>query len=408
MKPFARFLYVLSLTAFCAACGGGGGGSVSSPTPPPVVNASPGGIWTGIDSDGDLIAAFVTETGRFHFIDEFGNQGSRTLSVSNGNDVTGNFQLVTEFGFTFPDGTTLADCTLSGTVTERQTMSVTVNCTTTAGLQDQITVVLDYNALYERDSSLATIAGIYDDGSGVVTDIASDGTIFEQDPVSGCVTIGQVSVIDPAFNAYDFQFGFSNCIGQDTIFNGSSFVGIGTLDNIVTAEVLIVAATGDVAGILVSFVSVSERLSAPPPPPPQAPCHLSTSFEFNATGPFCIGTSPFIATFSSGVTKSVGQSDLYSSGDFSWHVLSGTSATVTFETLPSTVTFFVRTEFAGTVSDIQILDENDDLIMSVTPTNVFQQIIVNRDPGQTLIGSIVITSISGGDVVIDDFNFVVN
>jgi len=86
----------------------------------------------------------------------------------------------------------------------------------------------------------------------------------------------------------------------------------------------------------------------------------------------------------------------------------GYRATVTFETLPSTVTFFVRTEFAGTVSDIQILDENDDLIMSVTPTNVFQQVIVNRDPGQTLIGSIVVTSTSGGDVVIDDFIFVIS
>ncbi len=86
-------------------------------------------------------------------------------------------------------------------------------------------------------------------------------------------------------------------------------------------------------------------------------------------------------------------------------MLSGTSATVTFETLPSTVTFFVRTEFAGTVSDIQILDENDNFIMSVTPTNVFEQVIVNRDPGETLIGSVVVTSTSGGDVVIDDFVF---
>jgi len=140
-------------------------------------------------------------------------------------------------------------------------------------------------------------------------------------------------------------------------------------------------------------------------PPAQSTCHLSTSFEFNATGPFCIGTSPFTATFSSGETKSLGQPGLYSSGNFAWHVLSGTSATVTFETMPSTLTFFVRTEFAGTVSDIQILDENDDLIMPVTPTNVFQQVIVNRDPGQTLIGSIVVTSTSGGDVVIDDFTF---
>jgi hypothetical protein len=143
------------------------------------------------------------------------------------------------------------------------------------------------------------------------------------------------------------------------------------------------------------------------PLPTESTCETSTSFEFNATGPFCIGTSPFIATFSSGVTKSVGQDDLYSSGDFSWHVLSGTSATVTFETLPSTVTFFVRTEFMGTVSDIQILDENGDLITPVTPDDVFQQVVVNRVPGQTIIGSIVVMSISGGDVVIDDFIFVI-
>ena len=140
-------------------------------------------------------------------------------------------------------------------------------------------------------------------------------------------------------------------------------------------------------------------------PPTQATCNLSTSFEFNATGPFCIGTSPFTATFSSGTSKSEGDQDLYSSGDFAWHVLSGTSAMVTFETSPSTVTFFVRAENAGTVSDIQILDENDDSIMSITPTIVFQQVVVNRDPGQTLIDTIVVTSTSGGDVVIDDFVF---
>ncbi len=33
MKPFARFLCVLSLTAFCVACGGGGGGG-DAPAPP--------------------------------------------------------------------------------------------------------------------------------------------------------------------------------------------------------------------------------------------------------------------------------------------------------------------------------------------------------------------------------------
>jgi len=281
MKAFTRYLYVLIWTVFCVSCGGGGGGAAPF-VPPPVINASPGGIWTGIDSDGDLVIALVTETGRFNFLDEFGNQGSGILSVSNGNDVAGNFQLVTPLGITFPDGTTLADCTLSGTVSERLTMTVTADCTTMAGLQDQITVTLDYETIYERDSSLATIAGMYNDGSGIVTEIASDGTIFEQDPVSGCVTNGQVNIIDPAFNAYDVQFGFSNCTGQFTNLNGTSFVGIATLDNTVTPEALIVAATGDVAGTLVSFVSVSERLPPqPPPPPPPVPLQLDDERVFD-------------------------------------------------------------------------------------------------------------------------------
>ncbi len=124
-------------------------------------------------------------------------------------------------------------------------------------------------------------------------------------------------------------------------------------------------------------------------------------------GPSVSGTSPYTATFSSGVTKASGRSDYYSSGDYAWHVLNETSATVTFETLPSTLTFYVRGEIASTVSDIQVLDENGDLIMQMAPTNILQQVIVNRAVGQTIIGSVVITSTSGGDVVIDDFIFLI-
>ena len=156
-----------------------------------------------------------------------------------------------------------------GTVAERQTITVTVNCTTTAGLQSQSALTLNYDAQYERDSSLSVIAGNYDD-FGLVINIDANGVLFEQDPVSGCVNNGQVSIIDTAFNAYDFQFGFSNCTGQFAILNGASFVGIATLDNTVTPEVLIVGATGDIAGTLVSFVGFSGRLSAPPPPAPMS------------------------------------------------------------------------------------------------------------------------------------------
>ena len=136
-----------------------------------------------------------------------------------------------------------------------------------------------------------------------------------------------------------------------------------------------------------------------------AAADVFTSFEFNAAGPFTDSSwaSPYIATFSAGTAETRGDADLYSTGDFAWHVPS--SAIVTFETLPSTLTFDVRTEFAGDVSNIDILDENGALIQNVVPANAFQKISVIRGAGQTLIGSVEVTSTSGGDVIIDDLTF---
>jgi hypothetical protein len=139
-------------------------------------------------------------------------------------------------------------------------MSVTVDCNTTAGLQILSAVTLDYDVLYERDSLLAAIAGNFDDGSGNVLDIAADGTIFKQDAGTGCTTNGQVTIIDSAFNVYDVEYEISSCVGQDIVFNGSTFTGLATLDDTSVPEQLIIAATGDVAGTTVSVVDIAERL----------------------------------------------------------------------------------------------------------------------------------------------------
>ena len=201
-----------------------------------------------------------------HFIDEDLRQGAGILNVSNGNEVDSIFHFVTQPGSTFPDGTTSANCTLSGTVSERQNMTVTVSCMTVAGLHNQITATLKYEALYERDSSLATIAGNFQ-GVKEVLNIAGDGTIFSQDAGTGCVANGQVSIIDSNFGAYDFEFMYSNCVGQSAVLNGSSFVGIALLDDTVMPEALDVAAIGDMDGDIpsfeghfISFVQTLERL----------------------------------------------------------------------------------------------------------------------------------------------------
>ncbi|NNC56857.1 MAG: hypothetical protein HKO12_04825, partial [Woeseiaceae bacterium] len=88
--------------------------------------ASPGGFWEGSDSDGGPINLLVTETGRFHLVDNDLNQGSGILNVSDTNDVDASFQFVTEPGSTFADSTTSTFCSLSGTLVERQSMTVTV------------------------------------------------------------------------------------------------------------------------------------------------------------------------------------------------------------------------------------------------------------------------------------------
>ena len=250
---------VLFLAASLTGCGGGGGGGGGGTVNPPVTNVSPGGFWFGVDSNGSDIGAVVTETGRFHFLsyDDL-SQGNGILSVSNGNNLSGNFQLITQFGWIFADGTTLADCTLSGTVNERQSMAVTVNCTTTASTQTQTTATLDYENEYDRDSSLATISGNYQ-GESSVLNIAGDGTFFAQDPADGCVVSGQVQIINSSFNVYDVEFGYSSCIGEAAILNGSVFVGLASLDNTVSPEELGVAATGDVGGVLISFIQFLPR-----------------------------------------------------------------------------------------------------------------------------------------------------
>jgi hypothetical protein len=179
--------------------------------------------------------------------------------------------------------------------------------------------------------------------------------------------------------------------------------------------------------LLLVFVGACSSGGSTPPPPPQPPPpapaaqdpggiwdgqsvtaaapDVFTSFEFTAAGPFSVGVAPFTATYSNGNAESRGIPTFYISGFNSWHVLIGTSATVTFGTLPSSVNFFVRTENATDVSEIQIRDENTNLIQTIVPTNAFQEITINSGPGEPLIGSVDVISTSGGDVVIDDFTF---
>ena len=225
-----RYLLLL-LSMFIAACDAEHG---LVKIEEPVVNQALGGIWGGgeyllIATDGGQVLWWEPVAGRFGY-------GTATATETS---LTATFTLVGVSVPEFPvppgyDGT-LASCVATGTIQERQSMTVSVGCTDSDGDEflSAPDMTLTYMSIYDRDSSLATIAGLYDIGFNVpsILDINADGTLFSQEAVIECVTNGQVDIIDPDFNLYAVSLAMSNCNDDTAWLNGMSGTGFFSLDN---------------------------------------------------------------------------------------------------------------------------------------------------------------------------------
>lgn len=254
-----RMYGVFALSIISLAACGGGGGSGGGNSKPSVPNAAVGGAWVGTDSLGNEILALSTETGRVHWvIPATGEQGFGTGST-NGNDVVINYTYVAPIGYTLNDGSTSASCTATGTIRARQSLILSTQCNLSSGGSFTNSATLNFDSLYNLDSSLTMVSGNYDD-FGLVLTVSANGEIFEQDPSSGCVVNGQVSVINPSYNAYDVTYSFSNCIGSYAFLNGSTFTGLGILDTTVAPQQVTVGVTGTVSGITYSIVFTLPKL----------------------------------------------------------------------------------------------------------------------------------------------------
>jgi hypothetical protein len=120
------------------------------------------------------------------------------------------------------------------------------------------TFSLAYDALYDRDSSLATISGSFSGPSGTVVTVDADGSIFSQDATTGCVVNGKASIIDAAYNMYRVQYTYGNCTGDLAALNGLTFAGLAALDNSVTPEQAIIAVTHESDTVL-GVVEILDR-----------------------------------------------------------------------------------------------------------------------------------------------------
>jgi hypothetical protein len=250
MKLLPRTIVVLPLAVDLCACGGGGGYGGS----PSATNQSPGGIWTvqyvqgSGPTAGDTMdaKALVTETGDVYFAvvntvngcteRGFGNvtvNGSALSGSLSNAMVTWSANAAVNTSCKYPDGSTSGTTTLSGTVTQRSSLTVTDTLTTSAGTSGTATHTWSYSGLYSEMPSLATIAGNYTDGSNTLT-VNSNGAIFEQDPTTGCVLNGQASIVNSSYNAYALSFSYASCTGTAAVLNGQTGTGFGYYDDSVS------------------------------------------------------------------------------------------------------------------------------------------------------------------------------
>jgi hypothetical protein len=190
----------------------------------------------------------VRESGQFHFIQADGTQLVGSLSTS-GDELSATFVGYAPFDEKFDDDSTTGVGTLSGSLDEGSSISADISFTTSRGNTTHSTIALSYDPIYERDSSLESVAGNYlDTENNVVINVNSDGELFSQDPETHCIINGRVSVIDRAFNLYRVAYTFSNCKGHHKDLNDKAAEGLATLDDTRSPEALIMGVEVPAAG----------------------------------------------------------------------------------------------------------------------------------------------------------------
>lgn len=206
-----RISLVFLLGISLIACGGGGGSAPAGnnlntdTAPPPDVDAN--GLWEGTVSqdgvgsyelfgllhEGQIIArsysANVLLIGTY-VIDEDNISGSARA-----------YELGVE---------KLGTVNFNGVAVEQSQVMLTF--TSTYGASGSVSIF--YDPLYERGSSLATIAGSYTSGSETL-DISPNGALAVSNTGDGCNIIGSIEIIDPSFNLYKATQTFSGCDNSD-------------------------------------------------------------------------------------------------------------------------------------------------------------------------------------------------
>ncbi len=263
MFPTKHVLAVAAFTSICACGGGGGGGSgyggSNSSQSPPSVNQAVGGIWrtqyTAANGDSVKGMGLVAEDGRGVFFSQNLTNGCADVGIgslsADGSTVSGNAEVaIVNFSLSpsvntscaFADGSTSGTEVITGTVSQRVTLTLSSTVTTANGTVEpsQSPVTATFDSLYDSGSDLSQIAGNWTGPTGNVMSIDSNGVISAHDPASGCAVSGQVTIINASYDAYSASVTYSNCTGSASILNGVTASGLMAIDTTVSPNTLYV------------------------------------------------------------------------------------------------------------------------------------------------------------------------
>ena len=231
-----QIVFSAALVVCLTACGGGGGGSSEPTGPPPLPDAqSPGGIWFGIDSAGESVVFYIAETGELRTSMHpegtiFVSFGGGTVDVTSSNIVAGSFELSGAVSpSTFQRGEDLG-CSMSGSIQERQTLSVDVTCSDSNGVvyDEALSLMYDPN-VYGRDSSLDALVGSYTlefqpDKNSLT--VASDGNLSGMyHNGARCMIDGNASVIDTNYTFLKITWTMTACTDLLGVYEGTVMSG---------------------------------------------------------------------------------------------------------------------------------------------------------------------------------------
>jgi hypothetical protein len=208
--------------------GSSAGSASSSPSPPAAATVNPAGIWDITDT---LNGKAVTEValiagGKYYALasaDQFGcgDITGGTYAID-GSMFKGSGVAVLMNNCNAPNGQGgYLPYTLNGYM-----MGTGLNLSFVVGGMLVPTLGATLDPLYNEPSSLAKLAGNWDDAGNTLT-INPDGTFFEQQG-GGCVVNGAYTIIDPTHNLYGVSFEITNCSSSIA---GIAFNGLGYLDD---------------------------------------------------------------------------------------------------------------------------------------------------------------------------------